>query len=189
MEVAPKLKVVETLPSDTELGSLMLFDCTLPFSDPGNKTGWGAPNIETSNIIKTEYIITDPNGSTTTVEDTALVLPNTVELGFKITADQLGLTKIISGIYRIEYKLTDDANPANIICTVGFYLMKQDVLCCLDKRVVLIDPSVPMSEEDRHVIDLRGFLCTASENALLGQADTARKIMEFLATQDECNCP
>jgi len=185
MAVTPRLRTGEILSSGTQLGAIMLFDDTLPYSTPGNEGGWGAPNLETTDITKTEYILTDPDGNETIIEDEEQVLPNVTDIGFKITADMLGLSKITPGVWTIKYKLT---HAGGELCTIGYFLMYEEMLCCLDKLAVKFNPSKPLSEADREIFDLRANLCTAQKNAALGQYTVAQEIIDFLNSQTGCHC-
>lgn len=185
MAVVLNFTVAEVPASDVELAGIILYDCTKPYSTPANEGGWGSPNEATTDATSAYVKFTDPDGTETTITAIYDTLPNTDNQGYKVTADQLGLEKITSGLWTIEYSVTTSTTT---YCKIGYFLMKQDILCCLDKQVAAFKPSIPLSENDRTIFDLRAMLCVADINAQLGQQTKVREIMEYVRLQSECLC-
>lgn len=192
-----KINILEVGPSDTEPGSIIFYDVTQVYSTPANEGGWGDPNPETIDITEVELTFTDPDGTSTVITldplDTSAsnydpTLPNVLGLGYKVTADRLGLTKITSGLWTISYKVTDPIDGGTEYCRIKYFLAIEDIKCCLDKKILDANATLPMSDNDRKIFDLLQQVCTAKRNSEIGQHTTASEIMEFVKSQRDCSC-
>ncbi len=73
-----------------------------------NESGWGAPNIDRSDVVTSTLTITDPNSIVYVIDITTEVQAGTLDI--KILSNQLGLATdadIPDGIYKVQWDVID----------------------------------------------------------------------------------
>ena len=111
----------------TDYSVLTLVDNTGDYNVDTNPNGWGAPNLELSDIDYAKLTVTTPEGTTLPTIDIILDLGidfstiNSDELIYNLTNDMLGGTlgsTIVDGIWTILYEVSDDSGVTTTSLTI-----------------------------------------------------------------------
>ena len=168
--------------------AILAFDVIGAFDAVDNLTGWNAPNKTTAEIDRAEIIVTIPNNITPVTIDVFPTFPTIDdELEFEITAIDLGLEDIRSGIYLTEYKVFDDDTQEEFshkLCS----LLTCDIQCDIDKLAAGIDVSNLQDPETIAILHLQNILEAAHFAACCGKKEKAQRLIDFLYNQVSCPC-
>lgn len=175
-----------SISADSDKESIFVYDETGKYS-VNNKCGWGAPNLKVSDISNAEILITPPGKSTITI-NVYPIFPNDLKTGYEILASDLGMSKIISGIWGIEYKTyyTPTEGDAEIFQAKCYFLFDEDVSCCIQSSIAKMDTSNLDNPANVKILDAQRWLMTARESAKNGQMNNAEKIIRHLSLQCDC---
>lgn len=166
---------------------IILYDCTGVYDATDNVGGWGAPNKELADIDSSELRITIPGVTDQVIVDVYPTMPNTDDNAFIVSAETLGVDVIKSGIYRTEYRVTDDDSGETFQSTL-FSLLTSDIECSIRNLVTSTDVCDLESERSQEILNLDLFLNAAKQAACCGQSDKAQKIIDYLYNQIKCIC-
>ena len=175
-----------SISAEADKESIFVYENTGKYSEK-NKCGWGSPNLKISDITRAEFIITPPGKPAVTI-NVHPTFPNDQGYGYEIIAADLGLQKIISGIWPIEYKAYYEPTDGDheIFQAKCYFLFDEVVACCVlaaeDKlnRTDLEDP------KNQKILDARRWLEQARRDANNGQFANADKLMKHLSRQCDC---
>ena len=119
--------------------SFQLTDETGPYSS-SNNGGYGAPNFETTDAIDARVIVTQPDGTQTTITVYPTFPDSTGNQIVTITAAQLGLTTLPDGIWTLQYQVDfNNINSQTVQKSVTkTVLFACSVSCCVHKLIAKV---------------------------------------------------
>lgn len=145
---------LKNIVNSTQDGEFAFYETTGAYN-PGNTTGWGAPNEDLSNVlaVKIDAFLSDPStylptSTFVTIDSgeglTTSIFPTTDNTTvFNITGAMLGYgatSKIPDGIYELIYTVTIDVgglgNQIDVLTNRVYVIMTSQVECCLAKMAV-----------------------------------------------------
>jgi hypothetical protein len=172
---------------ETGCTSLQITDDTNVYS-VGNTGGWGSPNIEGSDVVSAELLITQPSGDVVT-EDVTAQIPSTVT-GDIIFTSVDAYSK--DGIYKINYVVT--TNSTSYQYTLNKLLLC-NTRCCIDKMWVnlmeKICDSCDYEKELKNVLlaeALLGGLKAQGACINTSYIENTLERLEQLCEINDCNC-
>jgi len=168
---------------EADKGAIHVFDKTGKYQKKCNEGGWGDPNLRVTDITKAEISVFPPETSEPIVIDVHPTFPNDSEIGFEILAQDLGLDEIKSGIWKIEYRASNDEVSLAATC---YALFDAVVECCIEKRKAGSDPYDASSDENKKTVELETLLDNARWAACEGRIDQAQKIITYIDLQCKC---
>lgn len=158
------------------------FDETGVFSTT-NETGWGVPNEVTSDMTSATLTFFPPETSVTTVIDVFPSFPNDAGVGFEVTAEDLGMTELTSGVWKVEYNVKGANNfDQTISCYVFF---RKSIECCIAHKAKCIDPC-NLDEDSEFTLNMRSLLERANRLGNQGDLVGAQEIATLLNKQCQC---
>ncbi len=116
--------------------SIYVSDGTGAYDAILNTTGWGAPNIATSDINETHLIISLNGTVIVDITDPSGLPTDNPNLQYEVTATVMGGTTIPDGLYQIEYIVIDGASTY----TTGkiYKLFSCNTKCCVSRMFAKI---------------------------------------------------
>ena len=170
---------------EADKGAIHVFDKTGKYQKKCNEGGWGDPNLRVTDITKAEISVFPPGASEPiSVVDVYPVFPNDSGIGFEILAQDLGLEKIISGIWKFEYRASNDDGVS--LAATCYALFDAVVECCIEKRKAGLDPYDASSDANKKTVELETLLDNARWAACEGLLDQAQKIITYIDLQCKC---
>lgn len=177
--------------AEEQKDSFILFDCTGIFKFD-NLGGWGNPNARMDKVTKATLFVRTPKTPDTSepiAVDLTGNIPNFKFIGVEILPFQIGLAKIVSGKYTLKLEITgiDSKGVTYTKHATIIKIMKNDVICCVDKLQKLVDKDAFKDETQKKVIELLNLvesLDYADEHDLI---DNAVSIIDYL--NEQCVCP
>lgn len=165
--------------------SLVVYDTTCSYDSCENETGYGVPNEKVSDAISATVEITVPGIATPVVVDVFPYLPNDTGVGYEIFYDDLNISSIPPGEWKIKYTV-GFPNSISYIKECWF-LNTCPIDCCLAERVKAIDIKCG-GEYDAETFRLISLLEGAKCNHSKCDYEKAHKMALYIYNTCNCGC-
>lgn len=172
--------------AEADKTSIFLYEETGKVSECG--TGWGSPNLKTTDISEAYALIKGPGMTTAVQIDLYPTFPNDTHTGFEILATDLGLSQITSGLWEIEYvaKYTPQNGDPETFYVKCIFFFDEVAKCCVIAANKSADLSDLESEATKTAMKLRILYGNAVWAAEQGQLKQAGKIIGHV--NNLCDC-
>lgn len=172
--------------AEADKESIFLYEETGKYSEC--QTGWGSPNLKVSDISEAYALIKGPGMTAAVQIDLYPSFPNDTHTGFEILATDLGLDKITSGLWEIEYVAkyapqNGDPETFYVKCTFFF---DEVAKCCVQNAMQSVDLTDLDSERTRNTMRISQLYKNAVWAAEQGQVKQADKIISHVNNLCEC---
>ena len=165
--------------------AIFVYDETGSYDKSCNPGGWGAPNLEPSDVETVTLEVYKPESTTATSIDVTTAFPNKDGIGFEILASDLGLTEITSGVWKFVY--TTSSPSCAFTDTFTIQVLLDDVIaCCVDKLLVDTNAANLLSESNTKKVEMEILLNNARWAAEKEDFTGAQKIAKHLNLQCKC---
>jgi hypothetical protein len=165
--------------------SFVVYDTTCIYDSCSNEGGYGTPNKSISQATAATLTITIPGEETPVIVDVFPYLPSSTGSGFEITYDDLDVSTIAPGEWKMKYTITFDDESTNEV--ENWYLNTCPIDCCLAERVKKIDPKCG-GEYDEETFRLISLLDGAKANHSYCDYDKAHKLALEVYNRCQCGC-
>lgn len=173
---------------EADASAFYVFDITGKFSASSNLTGWGLPNRQISDILTAVFSAwaptQDPNVDIPITFDVFPYIPNDQGQGREVTAIDLGIADIESGVWNFEVELTTllgETIKATFQC---YYDSK--IRCCIAKEKIKIEPCTLNDKCTQKTMELEVLADNAAWAFCCGDIDTANKTAKYVQLQCDC---
>lgn len=170
---------------ESDKKAIFVYDATGSYSANCNQGGWGAPNLEPSDIEEATVEVFPPESEEGIVIDVFPALPNDNGTGFEILAEDLGLSEITSGVWKFVYRVSSVANNFEQQFSISKYF-DEVIACCVDSMVVNADFNDIMSGKNKTKIEMEILLESARWAACMGNLKDAQKIANHINLHCKC---
>jgi len=165
--------------------AIFVFDATGTYEKDCNSGGWGAPNLEPTDIEEATVEVFPPESVIGIIIDVRVALPNKDGVGFEILAEDLGLLEITSGVWKFVYRVKSVTNEFEQAFSISKYF--DDVIaCCIDSKKKSICYSDLLSDEMKKATELEMLLDNARWAACTGNLVAAQTIANYINLQCKC---
>lgn len=176
----------------------MTFTETTGAYSASNLTGWGSPNLATSDVDTADLYITDPSGTVFSFDLLAQspAWPTTSSTQeFEITPSDLsqGDGNFTDGLYKFQYTVHPTGDPStSVITKVVYQLFYCNINCCVNQMFALItDPSCDCQADAIAAASKADALLTGLKRAAACAKTTLFNslltILQKLCTNSNCN--
>lgn len=165
--------------------AIYVYDATGSFDKDCNPGGWGAPNLEPSDIEEATVEIFPPESDIGITVDVSAALPNKDGFGFEILAEDLGLSEISDGIWKFIYKTTSVSNSFEETFCVNKYFDEISA-CCVDGMINSFDISNLLSEGNKKIVEMEMLFDNARRLACKGNIKGAQTVTNHVNIQCKC---
>jgi len=166
---------------------IYFYDETGKYNASCNDGGYGSPNIEVSDIDAATVEVFPPEATESEgiLIDVYNSLPNDQKIGFEISADDLGLQEIKSGVWKFVYRVSSTSQ--NFSEEVSLYKYFDEVIaCCVDSMMLDVSGGDFTSEANKKRIEMVILLDSARWAACKGDLNTAQMIANHISLQCKC---
>lgn len=172
--------------AEADKESIFLYEETGKYSEC--QTGWGSPNLKTTDITVAYVLIKGPGMTEPVNINLYPNFPNDTHTGFEILAGDLGLKKITSGIWEIEYNAeylppNGENEHLQVKCTFFFDELAK---CCVESALKSADLTDSESERTKNAIRISKLYQNATWAAENGQIKQAGKIIDQVTLLCDC---
>lgn len=135
MALEPSIRVCLNSSCDT----LTLYETTGVYDETTNLTGYGAPNILTSDVTIVTLRVTNPSGDIYDITLTDNDFPKTNEDdGYEIDMSEIGdITNVEDGYWTFKYTVFTSGDSYTVTQGYMFYCNSE---CCVAKMLAKVDP-------------------------------------------------
>lgn len=168
-----------------ETKSFVVTDCTGKHS-ASNPGGFGAPNIQTSDIETSVITITTPQKSDFEI-NVYPDFPNKDGIAYEILPYMLNMKEIEAGEYNIKLVITGTDKKGVKFTKTAYYtaFMTKSVDCCIDKMISKhIGTTDPVKKQE--LIEINNLLTSLHYSVSCGRLNRATKIVDLL--KETCSC-
>ncbi len=165
--------------------SIFVYDATGSYDKDCNPGGWGSPNLEPENIEESTIEVFPPESEEGITIDVIAAIPNKECIGFEITAEDLGLMEISSGVWKFVRRDVSATNNFDMQISVYKYF-DDSISCCVDNKMLKVDIANPTSDSDKKAIELATLLEIARWTACKGDLISAQAQAKYIGLQCEC---
>jgi hypothetical protein len=165
--------------------SFVIYDTTCIYDSCGNETGYGTPNKSVSQAVSATVEITIPGETTPIIINLFPYLPNSNGTGYEIFFDDLNLTDIPPGEWKMKYIIT--FADASVNQVENWFLNTCPIECCLAERVKKIDINCG-GEYDAETFRLISLLEGAVANHNNCDYEKAHKLALDVYNRCQCGC-
>jgi hypothetical protein len=174
--------------TSSDCQSVIVYETSGEYSECCNETGWGEPNLKTTDISESYLLIKGPTMSEAKKIDTTGIFPSATELGFELLAEDLGIQKIDSGVYTVELVClyqpgTEDAETIQTKC---YFLFSECLKCCIENKMAKVNLLEVDSKETQMAVRMRDLYTNMVWAAEHGKYNDANVIAEYL--RNLCDC-
>jgi hypothetical protein len=163
-----------------------IFDSTGVYNLSENEFGWGLPNNLIANVTAAIVRVFLPESETYTDVSVFRSLPNTNNIGFEIAPSDLGLDKLVPGVYKFQYIVT--MSDATILIRTKRFFHYQPLECCISKKKLKTDLMDATSDLSQKVLELEVLLENAIWASCEGDMTKAQEISNYIWSQCGCCC-
>jgi hypothetical protein len=165
--------------------SFVVTDCTGKYSS-SNQGGFGAPNIQTSDIETSILFITTPDKTEFQI-NVYPDFPNKDGIAYEILPYMLNMQEIESGEYNLKLVITGTDKKGVKFTKTAYHtqFMTKTVSCCIDK---IISKNIGTTDKlkKQEMIELNDLLKSLEYSIDCGRMNRATKIVDLL--KETCSC-
>ena len=174
----------------TNKDSFFLFEKSGNYHNPDNLTGWGLHTNKRLEIHSSEVRVTLPKASAFKSVDLTGIIPNENCQGIEINALDLGVDKLIPGVYHFNLVLNGNNGLEYILSQSCYVFYYKPLECCIEEKKAKLSPSDIDSDEFKSVHELELMLENAKHAACSGDFDSLYEIVDYISLQCKCcsNC-
>ena len=165
--------------------SFVIYDTTCSYDACSSKGGYGSPNKTIEEATAAVLEVTIPGEENPVIIDLFPYLPNSNGTGYEIFYDDLSISTIPPGEWKMKYIITfDDESTAEV---ESWFLNTCPIDCCLADRVKRIDINCG-GEYDEETFRLISLLDGAKANHGFCDYDKAHKLALDVYNRCQCGC-
>ena len=179
--MAEKIK----LSVEADKDAIYVYDTTGSYDAECNLEGWGAPNLNASDIEEVTVEVFPPESESGIIIDVSAALPSIDGLGFEIIAQDLGLSYIVSGSWRFVYRVKSVTENFEQAFSVSKYF-DEVTACCVDSMINSFDTIDLTSGNNKNIVGMEILFDGARHLACKGNAAGAQKVINHVNLK--CNC-
>jgi hypothetical protein len=172
-----------------DISAFYVFDTTGKFNASNNLTGWGLPNLQTSDVLTAQFQAwaprLDPAVDLPVTFDVHPYLPNDENKGREVLATDLGLADIESGVWNFKVLLT---TATGVIEAIYQCYYDAKILCCIAKKKLKIEPCTLEDESTKKTMELEVLAENAAWSYCNGDIDAANDLAKYIQLQCDCCC-
>jgi hypothetical protein len=165
--------------------SFVIYDTTCVYDSCSNETGYGTPNKSVSQAVSATVDVYIPGETVPVTIDLFPYLPNSNGTGFEIFYDDLKVSTIAPGEWKMKYTITFSDSSVNEV--ENWFLNTCPIDCCLADRVKKIDIKCG-GEYDAETFMLISLLEGAVASHRACDYDKAHKLALNVYNRCKCGC-
>ena len=165
--------------------SFVVYDTTCKYDSCGNEGGYGTPNESLNQATSASVKITIPGVDLPVTIDLFPYLPDSNGTGYEIFYDDLDISEIPPGEWKMEY--TVGFSTGTSYTKETWFLNTCPIDCCLAERVKKIDINCG-GEYDAETFRLINLLEGAKTNHKFCDYDKAHKLALDVYNRCQCGC-